>query len=527
MTASTFIAASADGQAIAIRRGKQLALLDAKGEVVARTELDADDVDLAFVGPPTSLVTLTRFTNTARVTLYQPPSLDVLASVDLPGERPQHIAAVSGPRLAVTAPETREGQRTEGKVIAFVRVAGKTLAPHAIDAGGPIEFAVGLERNQMLMGLVRKLEVWDIQTLRPQLRLSLQLPPAPRMVGAAQGHLWAVRGGGDEVILYRLSDGRPFRHSIGAAIEQVVSHPGSPVIVVVTPEGLGRVQCFAHALAVLETPWKPGTPLAILGSGEDATLIGLPEDSDVPWRIPLGVPAPVPAPIVAPVAPMPPPAPVILKGAKAWREPIAAAATAIGRGEAVDWPSVAADTELGDLAARLPLSANARRTLIALYGTYLVGAKAPSIAQLGELLGDWTEPLGRGDLGALAMLSRDDGRVRLRRAVTDLLDGLPPRTVRFVGDAGAHTPRPGAMRLFQEERGAEFESELAGQLGRIAIIEGKPARAILEARLHGATAVAFGALAARPLPWPRDAGLVVVTEANDPAWLAALPALDL
>jgi hypothetical protein len=158
-----------------------------------------------------------------------------------------------------------------------------------------------------------------------------------------------------------------------------------------------------------------------------------------------------------------------------------------------------------------------------LYGLHLVGEPALAIARLAHVLGDWTEALGQGELGMLAMLRRRGGRVALRGSVADLLDGVGPRAIRMVGSAAMVT-RPGAARLARDGKAdAVIESELATQLGRIAVIEGGPALALLEARLHGATAVALAAPPVRPLPWPRDAGLIVVADRGAPAWVAALP----
>ena len=142
------------------------------------------------------------------------------------------LAAVSGQRLVLLS--------TDHKKVQIVRGAGRSLAPQTVDPRGPVEFAVGLERNQVLLGLLRKLEVWDAVSGRPLLRLQLQLPPPPRTVGAAQGHLWVTRPGSDEVFIYRLSDGRPFRHYVGAPVEDVICHPSSPVVVLVTPRGVLR-----------------------------------------------------------------------------------------------------------------------------------------------------------------------------------------------------------------------------------------------------------------------------------------------
>src|SRR5262245_54275407 len=150
--------------------------------------LEADDVDLALVGPPNVLVALTRDA-APRLVLHQPPYLEAVARLDLDG--PMRIAASTGPRMALVSPD--------GKQLLFVRAAGRSLAAQPIEPGGAVDFAVGLERNQLLIGLARKLEVWDAVSGRPLLRLQLQLPAPPRTVGAAHGHVWCTRPGSDEV----------------------------------------------------------------------------------------------------------------------------------------------------------------------------------------------------------------------------------------------------------------------------------------------------------------------------------------
>ncbi|HSJ99924.1 MAG TPA: hypothetical protein VK932_01740, partial [Kofleriaceae bacterium] len=257
------IVTSADGQWTAIRRGREVALLaGGAGAPVGMLELDGDDVDLALVGPPDVLVAVTR-DGAPRVTLHQPPYLDAVARLDL--EEPMRLGAVTGPRFALLSPS--------GKQVMFVRAAGRALSSQPIDAGSPAEFVVGLERNQFLLGLLRKLEVWDAVSGRPLLRLQLQLPPAPRTVGAAQGHLWATRPGTADVFVYRLSDGRPFHHRAAAPVEAVICHPASPLLVLVTSAGLVRLHCFAHSLAPLDVPWTEDTELAQLASGEDVALL--------------------------------------------------------------------------------------------------------------------------------------------------------------------------------------------------------------------------------------------------------------
>jgi hypothetical protein len=462
--------------------------------------------------------------------MYQPPYFDAAARIDLPA--PMRLATITGPRAVLVS--------LDGKRVLVVRTAQRALAATPIDPAAVVEFAIGLERNQLLLSLPKKLEVWDAVSARPLLRLQLQLPPPPRSVGAAQGHLWATRPGSDEVFVYRLSDGRPFRHHVGAPIEDVICHPASPVLVLVTPRGLVRLHCFAHSLTVIDSPWTPGMQLAQIGVGDDIGLIGIGANDQGPWRVAIGgvgtpivssepTPPPPAAALVADAqvaAPPVAPSPVMaMPRAMAWRDPLAAFGLELARGADAETPIVPVDTELGELAHRLRLMPPARRALITLYALYLVGDPAVSLARLAHILGDWTEPLGHGDLHALAMLRRKDGKVALRAQVTDVLDGVSPRAIRVVGGAG-HAPRPGATRVLRDGRSdAAIEADLTTQLGRIAVIEGVAASGLLEARLHGATAVALSAPQARPQPWPREAGLVVVADGGAPAWVAALQAL--
>jgi hypothetical protein len=124
----------------------------------------------------------------------------------------------------------------------------------------------------------------------------------------------------------------------------------------------------------------------------------------------------------------------------------------------------------------------------------------------------------------------------LRPEVTDLLDGARPRAIRL---ASAHaTSKPaskpvikpqvsGAWRYAREGKSdTELEAFLASTFGRIAVIEGDPDHAILEARLRGATAVAFHPPSHKPTPWPRDANLVLVLYGSPSSWIADLPNLD-
>lgn len=523
---------SLDGQWAVARENRHLVLMPAGGgAAIAKVELTSDDVDIALVGPPTALVVLDRDPAARGISLYTTPYLEAAARIDL--DAPAKLVAVSGPRFAVAS--------ADGRHVAIVRSAGRALSMQKVELGGAsIDFIVGMERNQMLFGLPRKLEVWDAVSGRPLLRAQFQLPPGPRVLGAAAGHLWAMHTGSDEIFLYRLSDGRPFRHYAGASITDVICHPASPVLVLVTPRGLMRLHSYAHSVTAIEGVPDHYGALAQHVVGEDISLIGFTGIDAELWRLPIngagtnqvasaaassalaGTPTAATEPATQLRDTSPARAPSTSAGR--WRDALVAYASELSRGEA-EVPVLAIDNELGDLAHRLGMSASARRALTVLYAVHLAGTHSLSIAALAKAIGDWPEALGQGDLGALAMLRRRHGQVGLRTAVSDVLDGAAPRSIRLVG-AGATSPRAGAFRLSRDSRSdAEIESALVEQLGRIAIVEGSWRSALLEARLHGATAVGYSVPAERPRPWPREAGLVLVLYSTTSSWVADLPTL--
>lgn len=511
------LATSPDGQWAVAREGRELTLFASAATAVAKLALDSDDVDVALVGPPTALVLISRSENRATVTLYSPPNFELMARLDL--DSAAKLVAVTGPRLAVVSPD--------GTQCLVVRSAGRALAAQKLETAGPIEFVVGLERNQLMLGLLKKIEVWDAVSGRPLLRPQFQLPPPPRVLGTAAGHMWAMRHGGDELFVYRLSDGRPFRHNAGSQIREVISHPASPVLVLVTERGLVRLHCYAHSLQLLDNVPEPRGALALFAVGEDVAVVGYTGGETPPWQLQLTAAAPqtqMTSDGATQSTAGPSRAAEPAKG-KAWRDPLVALTADIAKGDSPDFPTFAVDTELGELAHRLGLSTPARRVLVALYAMHLAGTPALSVARLAAVAGDWADALGQGDLGALAMLRRKHGTVALRTAVTDFLDGAPPRHVRIVGGA-ATTPRAGAFRISRDSRtDAEIEAELVSQLGRVAVVHGSLGPALLEARLHGATAIATTLPAERPTPWPRDAGLVLVLYGTAASWVADLPTL--
>jgi hypothetical protein len=96
---------SPDSQWAAVRTGREISLLAAGcPPITAKTELDADDVDLAMIGPPTALAAVTRAPSGNKIVLYHPPYLEAVARLDL--EIPAKLAATTGPRLVVMSSDS-------------------------------------------------------------------------------------------------------------------------------------------------------------------------------------------------------------------------------------------------------------------------------------------------------------------------------------------------------------------------------------------------------------------------------------
>lgn len=418
------IASSPDGHWIAIRHGDRLRVIPA-GErelLEARSEPVTIglpiDREFVFVGTPSMLLVSAH--DPPALALHPPPTFEPTATFGL--EQAVHVATITGPRVAFV---TADRRRT---VVA--RVVGAAINCQQIEHPAPIEFVVGLERNQLLFSLAKRLEVWDAITGRPTQRLAFQLPPPPRTVGAAHGHLWATQPGSDEITILRMSDGRPFRHRAPAPIDDAIASGSSPVIVLKCGDQLVRLHCFAHSLSAIDSPWQPGHALTQLVVGGEPFLLGT--SGDEVWRVPIATPAasqPTRVAHAPPAPPAPPPtaAPVVATAATVdpqWRVSIAALAEALwGGAPTIEWPPLDDGCQLATFAAHNSLGAPELRALTALYGSYLIGKPAVPVATLARWVADWQVALGPCGLDRAHAVRRYRLGIELSASVRSFLDG--------------------------------------------------------------------------------------------------------
>lgn len=544
---TTAIATSPDGQWIAVRQGRELRLYTLAGDESGAATLATAEADVAIVGPPITAIAIERTDDETALAALAVPGLGETARVTVDGA--QELAATTGPRLALLARKNRG--------LAVLRTSGRAFMSQVCDPGAPVELLAGLDRNQFLVVLPKRLEIWDAVSCRPVLRPAFALPPAPRAIGACAGHVWCHQIGGRELVLFRLSDGRPFAHRLGSPISAVASHPATAYLVAITDSGPMRIQAFAHTIERFSTP--PAEAFAIAGaltssagpSGAPASevrLVGAAAEGP-PWIIALldgAATAPGPADdapttsaametIRAARTEAPAAAPVSTRGGgpgPSWREPLVAFATELaGKDTArAEIPPLPLDTTLAHLCQRAQLATPARRALTALYAAYLAGDPGIAIARLAKLVGGddgWREALGTGELGDRLFVTSRAGKVSVVDAIARALDGAAPRAIEIVGTespasiAGGHIVDPGQL--------GEPVAALTAALGRFALIAGALSTGVLEAFAHGLTAVAIAGPGTRltAVRLPRGAGLLVVAppEALPPA-MAMWPTLD-
>ncbi|MBP9204577.1 MAG: hypothetical protein KBG28_11475 [Kofleriaceae bacterium] len=513
------LAVSPDGRWAALASAGRLSLHDLTADGGVASVVVGADLELALVeaaaGAPVLVVVERRPGDGATtLTARALPGLDELARLELADAH--ELAGVVGPRLAVL--------RRADRRLLLIRVASRAFMPHPGDLGAGIEFALGLERGQLLVGTSKKVEILDPASGRPTARVGLPLPAAPRQLGAAAGHLWCVRVGRDEITSFRLSDGRPWVQLLGSPITTVASNPGTPTVVVATAQGAFRLHCLTRSASALTVPAASALALAVRDG--QVEVIGV-DPAGALWRAPLVQVGPAPSgdhPVTAPTA-----RPAANRdGAAApsvveprageddpsWRDGLVAWAAEIERGgNERDLPVVPAATRLARLADSVP-AGPARRLLFALYGSYLQGQPRLALARAARVGGDggWREALGAA-LAAAGAVRVVDGTVELAPAVARFLDGAGAQALVLVGERPGPTVLTGVHRV-QVDDLATAPQQLAAGLGRVGWVTGDLEAALREASVHGVTAAidldgwrrAGGAHG----PAPYRSGLVVV-----------------
>jgi hypothetical protein len=441
---SVSLAASPGGTWIARRVGARVAVLAAGGLAeVGALDLPTDDADLAFAGD--QLVVVLRGA-LGELVLCGAGGAEVVARAEVDGGA--RLAAVTGSRLALVVGPHRSMvvARCQPRAVALAPAAGSEL----------VDDVVGLDGDRLLVASAKKLEQWDAVAGRAVARMALPLPPPPRVLGAARGAVWAATAGGDRVWVFRLSDGRPFEHRLGAKLiggadgaasagvagaGVGASHRESPHIVFATERGLVRLHVFTHETAPLPgadgrrtvalcQTVIDGAPALFAAAADGAVWrIGdedavsappaaVPAAAPVPVPVPaegsepIAAPAPFPAPVPAP-SPVPTPAP---PAAHQWRAELA-------RWDGTGPPPPAPAPLIAEVQGA------ARRALVLLYGAWLRGTPEVPIARVAEVAGGdtgWDEALGTGELGRRGWIHIAGGRVALRHEVARQLDGAEP-----------------------------------------------------------------------------------------------------
>ncbi|MEZ4359592.1 MAG: hypothetical protein R3B48_05380 [Kofleriaceae bacterium] len=491
------VASSPDGQWCAVRRGRQIAWYalggEEVGECVARTELPDPSSELILLGPPTMAVILTRAGDTTVAQLALPPTFERVAEISLPGR--WSSAAVTGTRAALVSEDARS--------CSVLRAAGRSLTAQALDPGGLVDRVLGMERSQLAVLTTKKLELWDAVAGRPLTRLQLQLPPPPRTIGVAAGHWWVVRGDRPQILLLRLSDGRPFQHEIGEPVRAVVSHAASPWLVVVTERGLLRLSCFAHALVAIDVP--PAESYGIAPAGDEAMLLGATGIAHPPWRVRLSTPVPLSA------------------GASTSGVVIATAPVGAGPTAATPLDATAPPLRLGGAGGTAPppprsetpldAAAVAARDAAELETS---GAAPPTVARADAAPGT---PLEGPRAAPRLVPPFADGPAPLARApVPAWASTAPaPTSLEARGEAASASPPPSASLAEQLRaiRDRADGADLAPEVGR-----GAPERAPESSR--PASASALDVSPARAAAPPRDAAATAI-EAASPTRAAARP----
>ena len=254
MTATRLFARPDDGR-LAYVHGGRLGLLDREKHEVAAADLPFTPRWAGFCGE--HLV----FVDGDELVAYEVPALTERARGGIPAGAAVH--AVIGDRLALGAGDT---------TVTVARLNGPRIDLSTFATPMPPQHVLALEENQLLVISSARNEVVDAISKRVSARLHLALPPPPRHAGTTHGlrYLWTFRSGRPELIIVRLSDGRPFQQVLDAPIRAVHASASGPWIVAITDAGARRVH--VQTLAAHPLPAVDGAIAICVVGGNDPTV---------------------------------------------------------------------------------------------------------------------------------------------------------------------------------------------------------------------------------------------------------------
>jgi hypothetical protein len=225
-----------------------------------------------------------------------------------------------------------------------------------------------------------------------------------------------------------------------------------------------------------------------------------------------------------------------------WRDRLCAWCEVVLAGERNLPPPDSDDASpLADAVERLSLDARATRALGIVYAARLLGERDLPAATLARALSsspveaDWQEALGGGALSRLGLLRAREGRVALSPTAARFLDGGAPAIAIVAAGDGALQPPAGAALLDAGDATLDdAAAALAQRVGLpVALVHLPPraddaarrrvARALLEARLHGALPLLAGADPAAFVDPASRASSVILVRGAPPPSLAELP----
>jgi hypothetical protein len=457
-----------DAQHLALLDGCQLALLGATGDIIAETELAEVPASVHFVDGMLC-VTHTDATE-AVITSYDLDDLAPVATAILPG---------AWNPTGTTAGKLILLQRDRLQISA-VKVSKRALTPGLMALGMPTEIALPLDRPAVLVTKQRAFEMWDINELRPSVRLGFGIPPAPRTMVAALGHAVVIHDGTDALTLFRLSDGRPFRCNLGSPILECLSDVGSPYLILRTSNALVRLHCFSHSMVAVNAP--PSICYALLPDGDNTQLAGWAPSDDAPWRASLMGPGTTTAPPAVTVVRPPPhtlpsaesvaaaPAILALESVTNWRQRLLQVHRSSPVSVSGYLATLATESTLQSWLTRNGCLQPAQALIAVLYARYLGGQPAIAIAELVALLSSvtdvdtaWHEALGTGRCGDHGLLQHHDGTVRLAAVAGRYFDGAlavaPSSSSQF------HSQLNSTHLLIDSRETSAIDRDLQQQLG--------------------------------------------------------------